>query len=202
MTIKAVIFDLGGVLLRTVDPLPRQRLAERLGRPVDELYHLIFFSESAYLATLGKITAQEHWEAVRKSLGLSVSDLQGVIEQFWAGDHLDHDLVNYLRALRSNYKTALLSNAWDDLRHFVEAEWKIADAFDEIIISAEVGLAKPDAAIFSLTLERLGVSGPQTVFVDDVVKNVEAAKALGLQALQFSSPRQIRLELESLLNRK
>ncbi len=200
MAIKAVIFDLGGVLLRTLDPTPRQQLAKHLGRPISELYYLIFSSESARLATLGKITAQEHWEVVRQSLGLSEADLPGLIEQFWAGDRLDQVLVNYLRALRSNYKTALLSNAWDDLRRYLEVEAKITDAFDEIIISAEVGLAKPDAAIFQLALDRLKVSAPQAIFVDDAIENVEAARQLGLLAIHFTSPQQTRLELEYLLN--
>jgi epoxide hydrolase-like predicted phosphatase len=198
--IKAVIFDLGGVLMRTVDPAPRQQLAECLGKSLNELYHLVFSSDSAYQATLGKISAREHWEAVRTSLGLTQDEFSAVVEQFWAGDRLDYDLIDYLRALRPRYKTALLSNAWDDLRYFIEAEWKIADAFDEIIISAEVGLAKPDRRIFQLALDRLGVSAPQAVFVDDFPENVEAAQSLGLHALRFRTPQQTRLELGFLLN--
>jgi FMN phosphatase YigB (HAD superfamily) len=53
--------------------------------------------------------------------------------------------------------TTLLSNAWDNLRGVLEQDWRILDAFDQVIISAEVGLAKPDAPIYQLAVERLGV---------------------------------------------
>jgi len=66
--------------------------------------------------------------------------------------------------------------------------WKIADAFDVLVISAEVGIAKPDALIFSLALERLGVSAEEAVFVDDFVENIEAARAYGLHTVHFACP--------------
>ena len=63
----------------------------------------------------------------------------------------------FLRSLRGTYKTGLISNAWSDLREYLVRE-KIIDAFDQIIISAEVGVAKPEAKIFHIALEQAGVS--------------------------------------------
>src|SRR3989304_4176284 len=74
MSIRAVIFDLGGVLVRTKDPAPRARLAARLGMSPAELSRIIFDEESARQATLGAITTQDHWETVRRKLGLSPDD--------------------------------------------------------------------------------------------------------------------------------
>jgi HAD superfamily hydrolase (TIGR01509 family) len=68
-----------------------------------------------------------------------------------------------------------------------------------VIISAEVGLAKPDPRIYQLALERLGVDPPEAVFVDDFLRNVEAARAAGLHAVHFKGPEQARAELEQLL---
>ena len=116
MTIVAVIFDFGGVLLRTEDPNPRLQLAARLGIPKERLYRQVFDSESARQATLGKISAGAHWEAVRGALGIGEEAVQQVQAEFWAGDRLDEELIGYLRGLKPRYKTALLSNAWDDLR--------------------------------------------------------------------------------------
>ena len=198
-TIRAVIFDLGGVLVRTEDRAPRDRLAARLGMTYDELSSLIFESPSSKQASLGQIGVSQHLESVRANLGLSLEAFQAAYEEFWAGDALDTSLMDFLRSLRPRYQTALLSNAWDDLRGVLDREWNILDAFDQVIISAEVGLVKPDERIFRLALERLGVTPGEAVFVDDFTHNVEAARLAGLHAIHFRSADQVRAEVEQLL---
>jgi glucose-1-phosphatase len=200
MAIRAVIFDLGGVLLRTEDPIPRRQLGERLGISREQMYYHVFDSPSAQQATVGKISATNHWETVRQALRLSHEEFPSVVDAFWAGDRLDTSLVDSIRALRPLYKTALLSNAWDNLRPALEQEWKIADAFDEVFISAEVGVAKPDPRIFELALSRLQVSPPEAVFVDDFLDNVTAARQLGIQAIHFRNSTQALGELRVLLD--
>lgn len=198
--IRAVIFDFGGVLVRTEDRAPRNRLAARLGLTYEELSSLVFENPSSQQATLGQISVSQHWEAVGTSLGLMPEALQAVQDEFWAGDVLDTSLVDLLRALRPRYQTALLSNAWDDLRQVLEQRLKILDAFDQVIISAEEGLMKPDERIFRLALERLGVAPGEAVFVDDFAHNITAARLAGLQAIHFRSADQARAELEQMLD--
>lgn len=200
MSIRAVIFDLGGVILRTEDQTHRAKLVERLGITREQMYYHVFDSPSAQQATLGKMSAASHWEAVRQALGLSPEEFPSVMDAFWAGDRLDTELISLIRSLRPRYKTALLSNAWDNLRQALERDWGIADAFDELIISAEVGLAKPDARIYHLALERLNVAPPEAVFVDDFMDNVAAAQKLGLHTVHFRNPAQALSELQTLLN--
>lgn len=200
MAIRAIIFDLGGVIVRTEDQGPRERLAQRLGLPVGELYRLIFENESAAEATVGRITSSAHWESVRAALQLNQEDFSSLPEEFFAGDQVDYQLVDLLRRLRSDYKTALLSNAWDDLRQIMARKWLIADEFDEIIVSAEVHLAKPDPRIYLLAVERLGVEPGQAVFVDDVEINIQGAQAAGLLGIHFHSPQQALEELKEILN--
>ena len=199
MTIEAVIFDFGGVLVRTEDRMPRTDLADRLGMTYDELNALIFDSQSAIQAMKGEITAGEHWYVVQNSLGLSEEEINQVRSDFWAGDNLDEDLVDFLRDLRPKYKTVLLSNAWDDLRQMIEDVWQIDDAFDQLIISAEIGLVKPDLVIYQWMLAELGLEPSHAVFVDDFLHNVEGAQAAGLQAIHFRSPDQALGELQTLL---
>ena len=200
MVIRAVIFDMGGVLVRTENRKPRTQLAARLGLTYDELSVLIFDSQSAVRATKGEITAQEHWNAVQDSLGLSDDDFNQVPLEFWAGDILDEKLISFLRALRPRYKTALLSNAWDDLRQMIEETWKIEDAFDQLVISAEVGLVKPDQLIYQMAVEKVNVEPSQAVFVDDFLHNVDGAKAAGLHAIHFRSPDQALKDIQKLLD--
>lgn len=200
MSIEAVIFDLGGVLVRTEDRQPRAALAARLGMSYQELDDLVFLSPTGYEATLGKLSTLDHWRSVLASLGLEESKLQEVQAGFWGGDRLDRELIDLLRSLRGRYRTALLSNAWDDLRQVLTERWGISDAFDEVIISAEVGLAKPDPRIYHLTAQRLGVEPQQAVFVDDMPRNVQAAREQGMHAIQFIDSAQTRRDLAALLN--
>jgi epoxide hydrolase-like predicted phosphatase len=202
MPIRAVIFDLGGVLVRTEDPTSRTKLAEGLDLTYLELGELVFDSPSAHQAMRGEITTEEHWNEVRKSLGLSKEDFPRVPLEFWGGDALDETLVNYLRDLRPRYKTALLSNAWDDLRQMIEEVWKFGDAFDQMVISAEMGLVKPDPLIYERILADLEVKPAEAVFVDDFPENVAGAKAVGLEAILFTSPEQAQRDLERLLDGK
>jgi putative hydrolase of the HAD superfamily len=202
MSIRAVIFDFGGVIVRTEDRTSRAQLAERLGLTYDQLSAIVFDSKSAHLATIGEITTAEHWENVRETLGLSAGEFPQVPDDFWGGDRVDQILVNFLRELRGEYKTALLSNAWDDLRGMICEVWKIDDAFDEILISAEIGLVKPDPRIYQRLLADLQVAPAEAVFVDDFQHNVEGAREVGLQGIQFKNRQQALQELQELLDGK
>jgi len=198
VTIRAVYFDLGGVLVRTSDRAPRAKLAERLGMSYEQLATAVFENESSLRASLGAISPQEHWDYVIQRLGLHPSEADGVRREFFAGDSLDLDLINFLRSLRPKYRTGLLSNAWSDLRAYLVRE-KVADAFDAMIISAEVGLMKPDARIYQLALEKLNVAPAEAVFVDDSAVNVDGARAVGMYTIQFIQPDQTLEELKRLL---
>ena len=199
MAIRTVIWDMGGVFIRTEDPAPRQALAQRLGMERMQLEDLVFDGESGKRAQKGEISFDEHWENLLRILGLPVEARQDFFDQFWGGDYLDRELVDYARQLRKHYKVGLLSNAFGDLRQTVVETWKIADAFDEMIISAEVGMMKPDARIFALAVERLGVAPQEAVFIDDFKHNVKGAQAAGLFAIHFQNSLQVRQDLERIL---
>ena len=176
--IKAVIFDFGGVLMRTVNPLPRHELEQRFGQP-------LFESSLWDDVRLGHISDAEFWADVGRRLGLDTEATAEFRRAFRAGDRLDEELVAFIRHLRGEgYRTALLSNAPDNLPQIVE-QMGIANAFDVVVISSCEGLMKPDPAIYQLTLERLGVAAEEAVFVDDFRENVAAAQQVGLHATRF-----------------
>jgi epoxide hydrolase-like predicted phosphatase len=199
MSIRAVIIDLGGVILRTENKEPRDRMAARFGLTRDQIDALVFDSSTAQLATLGKLPVEQHWAWVCRTLHLPVEAAADFEKEFFAGDSLNRRLVDYLRALRPRYATALLSNAWSGTRERLENDWGILDAFDQVVISAEVGLAKPDPRIFDLTLERLKATAAQAVFVDDFLDNTGAAAATGLHAVRFINTDQAITDIDALL---
>ncbi len=199
MSIRAVIWDFGGVIVRTEDYAPRTELAAQVGLTREQLEEAVWRCESGDRATLGQITHQELWQDVCTRLKLPIQEQARVQERFWGGDRLDTELIAYIRSLRPHYKTALLSNAFSDLRRYLDEQWQILDAFDEVIISAEVGLMKPDPSIFRLVVDRLGVAPSEAVFIDDFPLNVRGAREFGLHAIRFQSYAQVRQELETLL---
>ena len=199
MTIRSIFVDFGGVLVRTEDRAPRQRQAEKLGMTSRELEKIVFESESAQQASTGKIKEDDHWQAVAKKLRVSRVEADKIIEQFFSGDQTDLALTNYLRGLRPEYKVCLISNAWSGLRAYITGQ-KFDDIFDAMVISAEVGLVKPDLRIYRLALAKLGAQPEESVFIDDVAINVEAARSVGMSGIIFTQPKKVMAELEKILN--
>ena len=202
MTIKAIIFDLGGVLLRTADFAPREQLAARLGMTRHELEDFIFGGESGDQAQRGDISVQQHWDNLGAQLHLPRQEFRKVLEEFFGNDELDLVLLEHIRNLHKTYQTGLLSNAFGDLRQIIHQRWHFEDAFDDMVISAEVGLVKPDERIFKLAVEQLGVEAAQTVFIDDMPRNVNGARQVGLQGIHFQNPLQMKADLDLLLDGK
>ena len=198
MSIRAVFFDLGGVLLRTEFQAPRQQLAERLGIEYDDLVKIVFDSDSGIKATMGEISSDEHWDSVMKRLKRPASELGSIRDEFFAGDILDRTLLDYLRSLRGKYKTGLISNAWGYLRDFIVRE-KFDDAFDKMIISSEVGAAKPEPKIFQIALEQFGVKPNEAVFVDDFLINIEGCEKVGIKGIHFKDSESTLRQLKKLL---
>ena len=198
MKIQVVFFDFGGVIQRTEFQAPRQQVAQRLGMEYEDIDKIVFNSPTAKQATVGQVSAEKHWEAVAKRLKVGKNEIAAVESEFFAGDVIDHDIVEYLRSLRPRYKTGLISNAWSDMREYLVRQ-KLDEVFDTLIISAEVGVAKPEAKIYLLALEQAQVEPEEAVFVDDVPANIEACEALGMKGILFRDPLKAMNELKKLL---
>ncbi len=198
MTVRAIFFDLGGVVVRTEYQAPREHLAERLNTTYEDLNRIVFESDSSRMASVGSITTEAHWESVTRRLGRPPSETKIIREEFFAGDVMDRNLLAFIRSLRPRYKTGVISNAWPDLRQYL-VEKKVEDAFDGLIISAEVGVMKPEPRIYQIALEKLGVAAREAAFVDDTPENVDAARALGMQGVLFREPRRALSDLKAIL---
>ena len=199
MAIKAIIWDVGGVLLRTEDHAPREHLAAELGVTRDHLEVAVFAGEIGGQAQRGEISVAELWEAVRQTYDLSQGEVIRFEELFWGGDVLDTNLIAFIRSLKDKYHTGLLSNAWEDMRAEITDRWKIEHAFDTMTISAEEGVMKPDARIYQIALARAGIAPAEAVFIDDFPHNIAGAQAVGMGGILFENPDQTLKELDILL---
>ncbi len=199
--IKAVIFDYGGVLMRTESQESRERVARQADLSPARLYHLVFDSEDSRLAQLGLLSPEARWARIGHALGMNTpEEVLALRHDMFGGDVLGIELVNDIRRLRRRYKTALLSNSSIRLVTVLRDELHIDDCFDAIVISAQVRLMKPDPAIYHLTLDRLQVAAHEAVFVDDAPQNVQAAAALGMRAIRFTTREALLAELRPLLD--
>lgn len=203
MSIKAVIFDMGGVLLRTGERTPREELAREVGLSLAELERLVFASETSIAAETGQISERQHWDTVLNKLKVPYEQREEFQRRFWANDRVDDNLIEYVHQLQKKYRTGLLSNAWDGIRPAIMERFpQMLEPFDVTVFSAEVGMRKPDPRYYHWILDRLGAAAEEAVFIDDYLPNVEAAEQIGLHAIRFLSPDQMRQDLSALLNHR
>jgi epoxide hydrolase-like predicted phosphatase len=197
-TIEAVLFDVGGVLSEEMIERKLLDLARVHGLPAERLLSL---RPSLRLeADLGRISDRGFWREILRRAGAaasSISEEDLEIERYLAPVQGTLELA---RRLKQRYRVGILSNDSREMARARRRKLGLDAVFDRdtVIISAEVGLAKPDQKIFDLAVQRLGVDPARCLLVDDRQDNVQAARSCGLQAIQFSSAAQLEQELRRL----
>jgi putative hydrolase of the HAD superfamily len=112
---------------------------------------------------------------------LGVADTEGLIERMFAAVGPDEDVIAAVRSARdAGVRTGLISNSWGTSIYDPDA---LEGMFDEIVISGDVGLHKPQPEIYELAADRLGVAPEECVFVDDLRENVRGAEEVGMTAV-------------------
>jgi HAD superfamily hydrolase (TIGR01549 family) len=197
--LKAIIFDVGGVLIRTQSRAGREKWAARLGIDSWEFENFVFNGQSGRQAGLGQKTTEAHWRWLGDYFGLAEASLTEMRRDFFAGDVMNESLVAYIKRLRqTGYRTGLLSNFADEARHVWTEVYPFIEHFDGIVISCEVGLMKPDPKIYHLAAESVGVKVEETLFVDDFIENIEGAQKVGMQTIHFTDPEVAQQQLAAL----
>ena len=199
--IKAVIFDMGGVLIKTVDRTPRTALANQFGMTYETMEAFVYNSETAKKAMVGEISENDHFISVLNQLGVPDFGIRSFQEAFWGGDDLDSELEAYIGSLKNQFKLGLLSNAMDSTRQWLTEKYEILNLFDNCVFSAEVKLAKPDTQIYHLILERLNISAQEAIFIDDFKENIQAANQLGISTVHYHSTQQAINEINNLIGK-
>lgn len=186
--IKAIIFDCFGVL--TTDSW--KRFIENLPKNMD-VTTIHKLSQQLDSGTLG----QEDFEtSVAKITGIEPADIKTAISGETAKNLA---LLDYIRTLKPKFKIGLLSNIYND---WVRQTFLTTDEqkmFDDMVLSFEVGMTKPDPAIFRLACKRLGTMPKETVLVDDIRSYCEAAREVGMSAVVYSDFDQLKTELNQII---
>ena len=202
--IKAIVFDIGGVLLRTEDRRVRQMLEEKYQLPPGGVDALVFDSVPASQSTVGLTERVKIWQHVAEQLSLTPHQLEAFKVTFWQGDQIDHKLLEYIESLKGSHITALLSNAWLGTRQYLADQFHIHEGItvDYLLISSELGVAKPDKKIYKILAETLQCNFYQILFVDDFIENIEAAKELGINTIHYQPGMELIKQINTELNQE
>jgi putative hydrolase of the HAD superfamily len=197
--IEAVILDYGEVLCHRPSRDEVGQLATLFGLSLESFLELWDRSRPVY--DRGSLTPEEYWLQFASEARASINRAQ--IEQLRRSEVAMWSNVNPLmvgwsrQLIDAGIKTALLSNMHADLvKHVRTFDW--LQRFTVTTFSAEVGLVKPEAAIYEETVRNLRTAAAKTLFVDDREANIQAARALGIRAIQFRSVAQLRSDLREL----
>jgi putative hydrolase of the HAD superfamily len=203
MTIRAVVFDIGGVLELDVIELVEidldARWEQRLGLQSGELARRM---EPVWRAgSLGECTEEEVHQEMAKRLNMRQEHIEEYMREMWDWycGRLNVPMAEFFRSLRPRYQTAILSNSFVGARREEMQRYHFDEMCDLIIYSHEEGIAKPDPRIFELTCKRLGVEPAQVLFLDNHQPNIVAAQALGIHAIHFRETEQAIADVQACL---
>ncbi len=197
MGLRAVVFDYGMVLTGPPDPKAHAALVRITGLPLDRF-------ESSYWADrhdydLGILTGTAFWEKFVADACLSlepgaIDELNEWDSQMWTAQN-PVMLAWHQQLKAKGLRTAILSNMGDSVLASIEREFAWIHDFDVLVWSFQLRMAKPDPEIYRHTLKELGTSPEETLFLDDRMVNIEAARDLGIRAIHFSTVEQLRADL-------
>ncbi len=198
----AIIFDYGNVIEGPLDEAAfaadLSALASQHGFPNGgALWQHLFVSKAWEEAKRGQIPRSVFWERQLAALGIyDEAGRYAFKRSLFRSRGIRPDMLALLHELRQRCRLAVLSNtARKGFADYLRDVRGLGGLFEIMVSSAEEGLAKPDPAIFHLTLSRLDLQPHQALFVDDLARNTQAAEAIGLRSITYRSVEALRLAL-------
>lgn len=198
--IKAVIFDLGGVIVGH-EPMTKEIARILEVKDAQEFWHELNLINPKLCS--GKMSSDSFWKKVIKKYSPKASLKE--INKPWHYEYdkhttLDEEVVELIKSLKKKYKLGLISNTIPEHTRF-NRERGFFQYFDSIILSHEVGMSKDNIKIFHIALEELKVKAEESVFIDDTLEWVKKAKSIGMKGIHFKNAKQLEKELKLLLRR-
>lgn len=173
--IRGIIFDCFGVLYRG---------------SIAHLYELAPAANRAELANLslssdyGYLSHEDFLHQASVLIEKTPAEIQSIMNM----DHIRNEaMIDYIRTLRADYKVALLSNIGHGVIERLFSSAELDELFDAVVLSGEVGMVKPDTAIFSLTSDKIGISAEECLMIDDLQANIDGAAMAGMQGVVFTT---------------
>jgi len=197
MTIKAIVFDIGGVLEITPSLGVDEKWEQKLNLKSGELNERL--REVWRGGSLGTITINQVHTQLGEIMGWSEAQVNEYMSDVWREylGTLNVELADYFLSLRPKYQTAIISNSFVGAREKEAEHYQFDTICDFIIYSHEVGLRKPDPRIFELVCERLALKPDEIILLDDHHKVYASAEAMGMHCIEFKDNAQAIAEIEA-----
>lgn len=199
MSIRAVVFDIGGVLEFTPNlgiSAEWEKIFHLQPGELDQKLDAVWRGGS-----LGKITEAEVHQKIGEILEVNQEQVTAFMDDIWKEylGTLNLDLADFFRGLRPAYQTAIISNSFVGARERENKHYHFDEICDFIVYSHECGFSKPDRRIYELAWQRLGLQPEEIIFLDDAERNIDAARELGMKAILFRDNAQAITEIKSCL---
>jgi putative hydrolase of the HAD superfamily len=197
LALHAVVFDYGIVLTGPPDAAAWASMLRITGLP-EERFEPLYWANRPALDE-GKLIGIGYWQKFLRDAGLPPDQAMAEELNLWDArlwTVQNPVMVDWQLAVKQRgLLTAILSNISDNVLEIIEREFAWIHRFDVLVWSYQFGAVKPDPSIYRHTLAELGTQPEETLFIDDKRPNVEAARALGIQAIEYSSVEHLRKEL-------
>jgi putative hydrolase of the HAD superfamily len=197
MDLKAVIFDYGEVISGPPDPQAHRNLLAIAGVPEEAFEKAYWAHRLDYDADV--LNGQTYWQTIARDAGVhfTAEQIGKLVEQdaiMWM--NLNPAMLAWIPKIKqAGFRLGILSNMGDEVLAYMRPRFPWLAQFDHLTWSCELGVVKPDPAIYLHTVKKLGVSPDKALFIDNRQKNVDGAEAVGLQAALFENVEQLQNDL-------
>ena len=186
--IKTIVFDYAEVIAEG----PMSKWVRENIYPDDS--KLVAYREKAHKWDLGEMSLKEVYKHLGEITGIAP---ELIWENFYEKSLPNNEVIDLIKQLKKNYNIILFSNFVAELLRKLLNKYEITELFDEIIISSEHKMKKPDPKFFELLVRRAGVNKDEIIFIDDKLRNILAANEFGIKAFQFINAQQLAEDLRT-----
>lgn len=197
--IKAVIFDLGNVLVDFDHMIAARRIMQFTAKSPEEIYRLFFDSGITGVFEEGKIDPGEFFAEVKNMLNLSIgfSEFLPIWNEIFVISEKNRKVQELARSLKKRHTIAVLSNINVLHLDYIKTQFRVFDIFDYVFASCDLKTKKPEAGIYNMALNALSLRAEEVFYTDDRPELIESACKLGLKSFVFKSPEKLTQDLLS-----
>ena len=199
--IKAVIFDLGGVLIFYNHMIAARKMSRLIRFPKEKIFAFLNENKEFNVSYELKSSPKIYWGIAEKELGkkIPISDF----EKFWNTIFWPNKkMILFARKIKKKYKIALLSNTGNLHGSYLSKKYHLQEIFSVIIYSYKVKTRKPNRKIYEIALKKLHVKPREAIFIDDKKPNVKGAEKVGIHGVLFRNSKQAIRDVDKIIERE
>ena len=198
--IKALIFDIGGVIIFYDNMIAARKISKLINVPVKKIFNILDNPKSKFTNSyeFGSLPSV-YWSIMAKELGVKRISTKKFAKSWTSIFWPNKELIFLVKKLKKNYKVGLISNMGKLHEKYLSQKYKLRDFFPVRVFSYKVKSRKPSSKIFRVILKKLKAKPEEVIFVDDRNENIKPAKKLGMKTVLFKNNKQTIKEIEKLL---